>query len=168
MMNWEILAQTMPEEINGVPIDAAIITSEENCRYISGFHASARVVVVTREIAYLLTDFRYGEAARMQVKDCKVVVYQKLAKSIEEILRRHDIRGVLLEHEHLTLAQADIYETVCKQWNAVPVKDTTLDTLLKEMRAVKTEKEIENIKAAQSITDAAFTHIFDYIDSNKS
>lgn len=22
MMNWEILAQTMPEEINGVPIDA--------------------------------------------------------------------------------------------------------------------------------------------------
>ena len=41
MMNWEILAQTMPEEINGVPIDAAIITSEENCRYISGFHASA-------------------------------------------------------------------------------------------------------------------------------
>ena len=168
MMNWEILAQTMPEEINGVPIDAAIITSEENCRYISGFHASARVVVVTREIAYLLTDFRYGEAARMQVKDCKVVVYQKLAKSIEEILRRHDIRGVLLEHEHLTLAQADIYETVCKQWNAVPVKDTTLDTLLKEMRAVKTEKEIENIKAAQSITDAAFTHSLDYIDSNKS
>ena len=51
----------------------------------------------------------------------------------------------------------------CKQWNAVPVKDTTLDTLLKEMRAVKTEKEIENIKAAQSITDAAFTHILDYI-----
>ncbi len=46
----------------------------------------------------------------------------------------------------MTLAQADIYETVCKQWNAVPVKDTTLDTLLKEMRAVKTEKEIENIK----------------------
>ena len=129
MMNWETLAQTMPKEINGVPIDAAIITSEENCRYISGFHATARVVVVTREIAYLLTDFRYGEAARMQVKDCKVVVYQRLAKSIEEILRRHEIRGVLLEHENLTLAQADIYETVCKQWNAVPVKDTTLDTL---------------------------------------
>ena len=130
MMNWETLAQTMPKEINGVPIDAAIITSEENCRYISGFHASARVVVVTREIAYLLTDFRYGEAARMQVKDCKVVVYQRLAKSIEEILRRHDIRGVLLEHENLTLAQADIYETVCKQWNAVPVKDTTLSMLM--------------------------------------
>ena len=144
MMNWETLAQTMPKEINGVPIDA-----------------------VTREIAYLLTDFRYGEAARMQVKDCKVVVYQRLAKSIEEILRRHDIRGVLLEHENLTLAQADIYETVCKQWNAVPVKDTTLDTLLKEMRAVKTEKEIENIKAAQSITDAAFTHILNYIDTKK-
>ena len=48
MMNWETLAQTMPKEINGVPIDAAIITSEENCRYISGFHASARVVVVNK------------------------------------------------------------------------------------------------------------------------
>ena len=76
----------------------------------------------------------------MQVKDCKVVVYQRLAKSIEEILRRHDIRGVLLEHENLTLAQADIYETVCKQWNAVPVKDTTLDTLLKRDACCKNRK----------------------------
>ncbi len=72
MMNWEILAQTMPEEINGVPIDAAIITSEENCRYISGFHASARVVVVTREIAYLLTDFRYGKLHVCRSKTVKL------------------------------------------------------------------------------------------------
>ena len=66
MMNWETLAQTMPKEINGVPIDAAIITSEENCRYISGFHASARVVVVTREqIPYwieLIPDCRFWKA----------------------------------------------------------------------------------------------------------
>ena len=111
-MKWEALAQNMPKEINGVPVDAAIITSEENCRYISGFHASARVVVVTRETAYLLTDFRYGEAARTQVKDCKVVVYQKLTKSIEEILRRHDIQGVLLEREHMTMSQAELYEDI--------------------------------------------------------
>ena len=37
MMNWEILAQTMPEEINGVPIDAAIITSEETAVILVGF-----------------------------------------------------------------------------------------------------------------------------------
>ena len=42
----------------------------------------------------------------------------------------------------MTLAQADIYETVCKQWNTVPVKDTTLDTLLKELRAVKQKKRL--------------------------
>ncbi len=168
MTRWEMLAQAMPREIDGVPIDAAVITSEENCRYISGFHASARVAVVTREAAYLLTDFRYGEAARMQVKDCKVVVYRKLSKSIEEILRRHDIRGVLLEREKLTLAQAEMYRNVCGQWNALPVTDATLDTLLRELRAVKTEAEIREIQAAQAITDAAFSHILQYIDGTRS
>ncbi len=167
-MIWENLAKRMPQEINGVPIDAAIVTSEENCRYISGFSSSARVVIVTREIAYFLTDFRYGEAARKQVKDCKVVEYRQLSKSVEEILRRHEIRGVLLEHERLTLATAEMYEKICGQWQAKAVTDATLDTLLKELRSVKTAYEIAQIKAAQEITDAAFAHILQYIDDAKT
>lgn len=167
-MIGKYLADKLLAEIEGIPIDAAIITSEENCRYISGFKASARVIIVTRDVTYFLTDFRYGEAARRHVNDCEVVVYQRLAKSVEEIFRRHDIRGVLLEYEKLTLAQAAIYEDICKQWKVTPIKDTTLDTLLKELRAIKSEKEIEQIKVAQSITDAAFTHILNYIDSSQS
>ena len=36
------------------------------------------------------------------------------------------------------------------------------------MRAVKSDDEIKQIKAAQFITDKAFTHILDYIDSSKT
>ncbi len=167
-MVWRKLADELPKEVNDIPIDAAVITSEENCRYISGFKSSARTVIVTRDITYFLTDFRYGEAAQMHVKDCKVIVYRRLAKSVEEILKRHDVRGVLMEYEKLTLAQAGIYEEVCKACNITQIKDETLDTLLKELRSIKNPEELKQIQTAQSITDAAFTHILNYIDDSKS
>ena len=39
------------------------------------------------------------------------------------------------------------------------MEDDTLDKLLRDLRVIKTPEEIQKIKAAQRITDAAFTHI---------
>ena len=44
--------------------EGALITSEHNRRYLTGFRSSAGAVLVTQAEAYFLTDFRYIEAAR--------------------------------------------------------------------------------------------------------
>lgn len=43
--------------------EGALITSEHNRRYLTGFRSSAGAVLVTQAEAYFLTDFRYIEAA---------------------------------------------------------------------------------------------------------
>ena len=47
--------------------EAVLVSSEENQRYVSGFHYSDGYILITREKAYLLADFRYIEAARNEV-----------------------------------------------------------------------------------------------------
>ena len=48
--------------------DAAIITDQLNQQYLSGFEFHDGTVLVLQKDAYLLTDFRYAEAAR--AKQC--------------------------------------------------------------------------------------------------
>ena len=47
-------------------IDALLVTSRPNIRYLTGFSGSAGVVVATRTTQLLVTDFRYDEQARQQ------------------------------------------------------------------------------------------------------
>ena len=71
------LSQMLPEDI-----DAALITSDVNRRYYTGFASSAGALLVTRENAVLLLDSRYVEAGAKKVLisapgkgEMKTVVY---------------------------------------------------------------------------------------------
>ena len=55
-------AETLREKISAFA-DAIIITDELNQYYISGFRFTDGYVVVTKESAHIVTDFRYIEAA---------------------------------------------------------------------------------------------------------
>ena len=46
--------------------DAAIVSDPLNQRYLSGFSFHDGLVLVTSKESYLITDFRYEEAARAQ------------------------------------------------------------------------------------------------------
>ena len=54
-------------------LDAFLITSPENRRYLSGFVGTAGYLYVTQQVALLATDFRYTEQAGLQAPDYKVV-----------------------------------------------------------------------------------------------
>lgn len=47
-------------------LDALLVTSRPNIRYLSGFSGSAGALVATRTTLLLVTDFRYDEQARQQ------------------------------------------------------------------------------------------------------
>ena len=59
MSKFEKLMSLLPNEI-----DAALITEDVNRRYFTGMKSSAGTVLVTREKAYLIIDFRYIEKAQ--------------------------------------------------------------------------------------------------------
>ncbi len=163
MTRVQQLAHSFPEESSGIQVDAAFITSFPNRLYLSGMKSSDGYVLVTREKAYCIVDFRYYEAATQVVKDCEVVLFHKIGDTLRELVAKHNIKGVLLEHEGITLATAGRLESILKGCGAQAVKDATLDRLLWELRFIKSKEEIDQISASQKITDEAFAYVLDKI-----
>lgn len=159
----ERLSEALPQEINGVPVDAAMITSGKNLRYLTGFPSTSSVMLVTREQSYFLTDFRYAEAAEKQITSCQVVMYTKLDETIRQIISRHHIRGVLFENDKLSLGSAKKHEDILLSAGATAIEDTALDMLIRDLRMIKSPEELQKIKDSQKITDAAFQHVLPMI-----
>lgn len=145
------LASALPEGT-----DAAVIISNTNRRYFTGFTSSLGYLIVTAsKKAFLLVDFRYGEAASQQAQGCEVIVFGDLKKSLGEVIRDNNIRTMLLEGSAFTINDSEQFDRLIAGTGAVTVKSSKLDELIGKMRIIKTAKEIENIIHAQRITERA-------------
>lgn len=145
------------------PGEAAIIHSNANRLYFSGFKSSAGLVLITRTSAYLIVDFRYGEAAEKTVKHLDVIVYSKLSETLSKLFKKHRVKRVYFENEGLSLKQANDYK---KMFNSIDVKPSFanyLDQIIENMRMIKSDDEIKKLETAQKITEEAYLEILNYI-----
>jgi Xaa-Pro aminopeptidase len=68
------LAEKLPEYM-----DAALVTSNVGRYYYTGFLSSTGILLITRDNARLLVDFRYIEAAKRKVVDTEVLLLKMKA-----------------------------------------------------------------------------------------
>ena len=71
-------------------VDGLLITNEFNRRYMTGFTGTAGVAIVSQNDAVFITDFRYTEQAKKQVKEFRIVeqrevLLKEVAKQVEEL-----------------------------------------------------------------------------------
>ena len=143
---------------------AAIITSFANRKYLSGFTSSEGLIVVTKGKAVLFTDSRYFEAAEKQVKDLEVRLFTGLI-GVKEYLDSQNISKILIEADEVSVTNLKAYR---KAFGIVVSGSGELSKVLRSCRMVKNQNEIDNIIAAQKITDAAFSHILNFIKAGLS
>ena len=158
MNRIEKLMKALPENA-----DAAIITSDVNRRYFTGLGSSAGTLLAFRDAAYFIIDFRYIEVAKATVTGAEVILQDKL---YDQLLKKHGARTVAIETGYLTVGELDLFRTKlpdCEFSTAATLNDAIL-----EMRSLKDESEIAAIRKAQSITDAAFLEILDFIKPGKT
>ena len=86
-------------------VDGALITSTVNRYYLSGMHSTAGNLLVTRDGAYALFDFRYIEAARKTVKNCEVVLMEKVEDQLGELIKKHNLHRLALETSYQTIGE---------------------------------------------------------------
>lgn len=134
--------------------DAIIITDELNQYYIGGFRFTDGYVVVTKESAHIVTDFRYIEAAEAEHGEGFTVSAPKdMCAEIAEIFKKEGVKTVAFEESRVTYAMLErLKERISAEF--VPSKG-----IIEEMRRYKDKGEVEKILAAQKITDDAFAHI---------
>jgi len=146
-------------------IDAAIISSYVNIRYITGFDYQDGYVLVTKNKSYVITDFRYIEAARAAVnaEEFEIVMPDtSMGICMCGLLDENECRTVAFEDATLSVAACENFKKVLVGKELVPGASKIADGL----RLYKDADEIEKMKKAQAITDAAFTHILKTLTPN--
>ncbi|MEV9639309.1 Xaa-Pro peptidase family protein [Mammaliicoccus sciuri] len=144
-------------------LDALLITSPYNRRYMTNFTGSAGSVIISRNDAVFITDFRYMDQANTQLTGYRIVQHtgtmiQEVAHQVKEM----KISKLGFEKEHLSYSQFQMYdEHVDAQ--LVPVAG-----LVEKLRLIKTPEEIEILKQAAAIADAAFVYICSVIRAGKT
>ncbi len=151
------LMERLPEGVDG-----ALITSDENRRYFTNMKSSAGTLLVTREKAQFIIDFRYIEKARSVITDFEVLLQSTdFYGQIQEFFSSCGAKTIAVEAETLTLSQYNRY--LEKLPELAWVNDVRLSEQINKLRATKTADEIADIQKAQSFTDAAFDHILGFI-----
>ena len=152
--------QTFRSALAAGGFDAAIVSDKRNQRYLSDFDFDDGLVLVTMKNAYLLTDFRYEEAARAQVKGMEVVLPKGgQLDCVRALLTDDGCTRVVFEEAALSYASYARYCEVLKDFTVIGGASPILD----EMRLYKDDAELDAIARAQAITDAAFSHILNWI-----
>lgn len=137
---------------------AALFADKLNQRYLSGFDFDDGYVLVTQKNAYLITDFRYIEAAKAASASFMEVVAPDrgmLTAYMTDLLGSNGCKSVLIEEETLPYAA---YGRLCEKFAGVAVEPGASE-ILTSLRLYKTEEELAAMARAQAITDAAFAHI---------
>lgn len=142
--------------------ECALILSPHNRLYLTSFSSSDGAVLITKRNAYLIVDFRYYEMALNKHLGLEVVLCDgSILSKAYELAQKEGISNVSIEDEFVTVATETRIKQIFNGYNV-----TYLGDILTRMRAVKTESEIERIKASQSITDSAFSHIVEVLGPN--
>ncbi|GGA68176.1 M24 family metallopeptidase [Ornithinibacillus halotolerans] len=146
------------KSLEGLNLDALLIASPINRRYVTGFTGTAGVVLVSKEEAIFITDFRYTEQASEQAKGFTVIEHKSLIEEeVKAQLERLHVKRLGFEKNHLTYATYDRYNSLLDA-ELVPTSD-----IIEQIRLVKTPEELATLKKAAQIADAAYEHILGVI-----
>ncbi|MGO1059095.1 M24 family metallopeptidase [Planococcus sp. FY231025] len=150
--------QKLRNEMQQQQIEALLITSQYNLRYITEFTGTAGLALVTPEKAFFITDFRYTEQAGAQVKEFEVVQAKtNLLEEVAEIVQSLGLETVSFEQDYMTYALFSQYK------EKMDAEMKPVSGLIEKIRMFKTPEEVEVLKAAAKIADAAYEHICTFI-----
>jgi len=149
----------LKEVLDKQQIDALLITSGYNRKYMTGFTGTAGVAIVTLTEAVFITDFRYVEQASEQISGYTIVKHEgPISETIAEELKRLGVSRVGFEQDHVTYSQFKVFKERFSECELVPVSGS-----VEQLRMIKDDEELSYIRKAVDIVDETFKHILSFI-----
>lgn len=146
--------------------EAALISSDADRLYYTGFASSAGYVAVTRKKAVFLIDFRYFEKAKQVVRSCDVILLKNFSSQLGEFFSSQKIRTVYLETDTVSLSAFSSLKKRLPEYDFS--SDDKLQSLIRKQRSIKSAEEISLIKKAQKMTDETFSYILEHISVGRT
>ncbi|MBT2574462.1 aminopeptidase P family protein [Bacillus sp. ISL-51] len=140
-------------------IDGILVTSAANLQYMTGFTGSSGLAVISGERAAFITDFRYTEQAKAQVKGFEIIEHSgSLIQTAADTILEFGIKKLGFEQNSMTYGTYASYHAVLNEAEMVPVADS-----VEKLRLIKSSEEIKILEEAAKIADDAFEHILTFI-----
>ncbi len=142
-------------------LEGIVVTNPEQIRHLCGFSGSSGLLVLTRSKAEFLTDFRYLDQAKEEVRGAKVTVVKggDLISNLKQV--------AALQRRNARLAFSGEYVSVSARERLASALPGVLwvngDRALADMGWVKDRADLEQIKKAVAIGDEAFKRILGII-----
>ena len=153
---------TLKRRMQEAGMDAFFVTSEVNQRYLLDYPFTDGMLLITEKRAFMVTDFRYLEEAKKYADPAFEVVTPELRTAfILDVLKADGVKTIGFEDGSLTVAEFRSMQERYEGYTFIPAGD-----MLESIREIKLPQEVEYMKRAQAITDAAFTHILKVITPN--
>jgi Xaa-Pro aminopeptidase len=149
------LTQRLPD----LGIDAILISSLPNVRYLTGFTGSSAFALVGTAGSVFFTDGRYGEQSRLEVPDLdRVASMEPPAPAILDHCRRLGVRRLGFERHAVTVARLEAWQAALEDVELVGVGQE-----VERLRWTKDPAELALLRRAQEATDAAFEDVLDLL-----
>ncbi len=143
-------------------IDAIIVTSDINRRYITGFTGSSGYALITMDKAMFVTDFRYIEQANNEAVGYEIIKHEaSINDTIAELLINNGINKLGFEQDFVTFS---LYKQFTDKYSNVEL--VPLSQIIENLRLIKDNDEINLVKKATEIADEAFSYILNIIKPN--
>lgn len=135
-------------------LDGALLTAPVNVRYLTGFTGTNGWLLVTVEQTFFLTEPRYEQQAFTQVSDLSMVgALTGLQEALAEAVVTSGVGHIGFEPAHVTVTLREQLEA------AVKVEWVALAALVETQRRCKDAGEIEAIRAALVVSEAALREV---------
>ncbi len=147
---------------DGLGIDGAIVLDELNIRYLCGFAFTDGLLLITRNRAFIITDFRYYEmAGKDAFSEYEVIMPENRKEVITKLLSEDNVARLGFEGGSVAY---DVYASYKESYPTVTL--VNIRDEIETLRQVKDESEITIMQKAQDITDAAFSMLLKTITPN--
>ncbi len=138
-------------------VGAFWITNHYNKRYFTGFSGTTSEVIITQNKIYFITDGRYKTQVKTEITNPEIetiIIESNMGyvKTVLEILNQFE--RIAFETSAMTVAKFNAMKAELANKEIVE-----FDGVVEKLRECKTESEIEIIKEAVALTDAAFSHV---------
>ncbi len=140
----------------GGEVDGLLLTSRYSRHYGAEFDIAEGVAIVTRKGCRYFTDSRYIESAQNGLRGFEVIEMNRAnpyTKLLNDAIADFGVTALGYEEAYMTVAEFLGFE---KSLNA---KLVPMHEKIAQFRRVKEDYELERMRKAQEITDAAFAEI---------
>ncbi len=145
--------------------EAALVSSDQNRLYLTGFESSAGTLFITKKTPYFIIDFRYIEVAKRELPFLNIILQSGLDADLGRLYEECGVNKVYVETDRISIDEFKDYEKIFGE----SLSDSdSLSKYLTKIRAVKEDYELAAIKEAQRMTDETFSYILNNIAVGKT